>query len=122
MDGARRIARLCRENGVKRLVHMSAMNAHINSPSAYLKSKAIGEQVVQEEYKDAIIVRPSALFGLEDRFFNRMWFLRTFFRGIPVVEGGKARVRPLDVSDAASVLAQLLNMEGVEGRVVELFG
>jgi NADH dehydrogenase (ubiquinone) 1 alpha subcomplex subunit 9 len=122
VDGARRIARLCRENGVQRLIHVSAMNANVDSPSAYLRSKAMGEHAVQEEFKDAIIVRPSLLFGLEDRFFNRLWYLRTFFRGIPIVEGGNAIVRPLDVSDAASALAQLLRMENVEGKVVELFG
>ncbi|CAF4454006.1 unnamed protein product, partial [Adineta steineri] len=67
---ARTIARLSRECGVQRLIHFSALNASPNppaiifrKPSKFLTSKYAGELAVREEFPDATIFRPSAIFG-----------------------------------------------------------
>uniref|UniRef100_A0A8C7YQW9 NADH dehydrogenase [ubiquinone] 1 alpha subcomplex subunit 9, mitochondrial n=1 Tax=Oryzias sinensis TaxID=183150 RepID=A0A8C7YQW9_9TELE len=64
------LARATKEAGISKFIHVSHLNADIRSPSKYLRNKAVGEQVVREEFPDAIIMKPSEMFGREDRFFN----------------------------------------------------
>uniref|UniRef100_A0A8C4H251 NADH dehydrogenase [ubiquinone] 1 alpha subcomplex subunit 9, mitochondrial n=1 Tax=Dicentrarchus labrax TaxID=13489 RepID=A0A8C4H251_DICLA len=64
------IAKAAREAGITKFVHMSHLNADIRSPSKYLRNKAVGEAAVRDEFPDAIIMKPSELFGREDRYFN----------------------------------------------------
>src|ERR1700728_4596917 len=66
-----RLARLAREAGIERLVHISAIGADPRSNSAYGRSKAAGEQAVRDAFPTATILRPSIVFGPEDDFFNR---------------------------------------------------
>ncbi|RKO96457.1 NAD(P)-binding protein, partial [Caulochytrium protostelioides] len=91
VEGAQRIARICREEGVERMVHVSALNANVNSPSRFLQAKALGEEVVRAEFADATIVRPAGTYGVEDRFFNRLgWLMRVLPFGIPLPRNGNA--------------------------------
>ena len=96
--GAEKIARLAKENGVSKLVHVSAFNANPNSDSLYLKSKALGEQAVLSQFPDATIVRPTTMYGAEDRFFNRWCQFMVFLMSIPLINGGRTKVRPVYVS------------------------
>jgi NADH dehydrogenase (ubiquinone) 1 alpha subcomplex subunit 9 len=72
VNGARQVAKLCREHGVSKLIHVSSLNARLDSPSAFLRSKAKGELAVLEEFPEATIVRPATMYGHEDRFWNKM--------------------------------------------------
>ncbi|MDP1909266.1 MAG: NAD(P)H-binding protein, partial [Hyphomicrobium sp.] len=71
VEGPRAVARAAREAGVRHLVHISAIGADAKSSSRYARSKAEGEAAVLQEFPDAIILRPSIVFGPEDQFFNR---------------------------------------------------
>ena len=55
-----------------RLVHVSALGASKDSPSAFLRTKAEGEEAIKAEFPDVTIVRPSSIFGPEDRFLSRI--------------------------------------------------
>jgi len=72
VTGAARIARICAENGVHRFVHVSHLNADINSPSAFYRAKARGEEAVKAVFPGAIIVRPGTMYGQEDKLLNNM--------------------------------------------------
>jgi NADH dehydrogenase (ubiquinone) 1 alpha subcomplex subunit 9 len=72
VKGARRIAEICKANGVSRFVHVSHLNASVGSPSEYYHTKALGEQAVREVFPEASIVRPSTMYGHEDKFLNNM--------------------------------------------------
>eukprot|EP00842_Homolaphlyctis_polyrhiza_P004520 jgi/Hompol1/5069/HPOL_004151-RA len=124
VDGARKLARIARENGVAKFIHVSALNASVDSPSKFLKTKALGEQAVLEEFPDATIVRPSNLFGYEDKLLNRFGWFAKWSPGsyIPVVNGGKTKLRPVYVGDVAAVLAKMIRDDSSVGRVVELYG
>jgi NADH dehydrogenase len=98
--GAARVARIAAEEGVGRLVQISAIGADAASPSIYAQSKAAGEEAVLEAFPTAVILRPSIVFGPEDEFFNRFAQMVRFSPMLPVV-GGNTRFQPVYVDDVA---------------------
>ncbi|MEO8155118.1 MAG: NAD(P)H-binding protein, partial [Rhizobacter sp.] len=66
----RKLARVCAATGVKRVVHVSALGATENAPSRYLRSKAQGEAALRGASLDLTLLRPSVIFGADDRFIN----------------------------------------------------
>ncbi len=109
-EGAIRIARIAAEQGVERLVHLSAIGADANAASAYARSKAEGEVGILKHFPNAVILRPSVIFGPEDQFFNRFAGMSRLGPILPVV-GGDARFQPVYVDDVAQAAAM-----GVEGQ------
>ena len=96
----RRAARACRASGVQHFVHVSALGAAPNAPSEYLRSKAAGEAAVREASVPWTILRPSVIFGEEDRFLNLFASLADLFPVIPLA-GANARFQPVWVEDVA---------------------
>jgi NADH dehydrogenase len=84
VDGAARIAAAAKAAGAGTLVHVSALGADPASPSAYARTKAAGEVAVRQAFPQAVIVRPSAVFGPEDGLFNRFARLAAFSPVLPV--------------------------------------
>ena len=84
-EGAARVARLAAENGVARLVQISAIGADADADSEYAQTKAAGEAAVLAVFPSAIILRPSIIFGSEDEFFNRFAGMTRFGPILPVV-------------------------------------
>ncbi len=111
-EGATRIARLAAEEGVSNLVHLSAIGADAESDSEYAQSKAAGEAGILEHFPQAMILRPSVVFGPEDQFFNRFAGMTRFGPVLPVV-GGDTKFQPVYADDVAHAAAL-----GVEGRAV----
>ena len=93
------------------LVHVSALGADPNSPSLYARSKAHGEEAVLRVRPDAVIYRPSVIFGPGDSFFNRFASLA---RALPVLPlaGADTRFQPVYAADVSEAVAR-----AVEGRV-----
>ena len=110
-EGAGRIARLAAERGITRMVHLSAIGADAASDSGYARSKAAGEAAVLSALPDAVILRPSLVFGTEDKFFNRFASMARFGPILPVV-GAATRFQPVYVDDVARVA-----VKGVEGEI-----
>jgi NADH dehydrogenase len=116
------LARLAREAGVERLVHISALGADPRSPSAYARSKAAGEQAVMDAFPTATILRPSIVFGPEDDFFNRFASLAVMSPIVPLIGGGETRFQPVYVGDVASAAIRVLDDPASAGRTYELGG
>ena len=102
--GAERIARIATAEGVGQLVHMSAIGADRDSTSEYATSKALGEAGVLSQFPNAVILRPSVIFGPEDQFFNKFAKMTRFGPVLPVV-GGATRFQPVYVDDVAQAAA-----------------
>jgi len=119
--GARNIAEAARQDGVTTLVHMSALGADAQSVSSYARSKALGEAEVLAAFKDAIIIRPSIIFGQGDGFFNRHGSLARFLPVLPVM-GAKSRVQPIYVGDVAAAFLAAVQGKVTPGRVYEIGG
>ncbi len=99
-EAAGRIARIAAEEGVPRLVHLSAIGADAVSPSDYARTKAEGEAAVTAAFPLAMILRPSIIFGTEDSFFNRFAAMSRLGPILPVV-GAETRFQPVYVDDVA---------------------
>ena len=114
VDGAERIARLAAAEGISRMVHISAIGADADSASTYQATKALGEAAVLEHMPNATILRPSAIFGTEDGFFNRFAGMALFSPVLPIV-GGDAKFQPVYVDDVAQAaeMAVLGQAQGV---------
>jgi len=120
-EGARVIAQAARAAGVTDLVHISAIGADSKSASAYGRSKAQGEAAVLEAVPEAVILRPSVIFGPEDDFFNRFGTMSRFFPLIPIV-GAQTKFQPVYVGDVAKAVALALAGKAKKGATYELGG
>lgn len=110
VDGAARVARIAAEQGVDRLVHISAIGANSDGVSEYLRSKGDGEAAVLEHVPNAMILRPSILFGPEDAFFNRFASMSRLGPVLPIA-GASTKFQPAFVDDVAAAA-----VEGATGR------
>ncbi|WP_377191714.1 complex I NDUFA9 subunit family protein [Ruegeria meonggei] len=104
-DGAERIARLAADQKIARMVHISAIGADAESDSAYSRTKAQGEAGVLAHMPDAVILRPSVIFGTEDQFFNRFAGMTRMGPFLPLV-GADTRFQPVYVDDVAKAAVQ----------------
>jgi len=138
----RKVVHACAAQGVKRLLHMSALGADPTSRSAYQRSKGIGEVVVREsgtvhkEHEDwylngpkfvhgygldITIFRPSVIFGREDSFLNLFAGLVKRFPVLPLANPD-ARFQPVYVDDVAQAFVNSLTNSATFGQTYELCG
>ena len=117
-----RLARIAREAGVGRFVHISAIGADPRSTSAYARTKAAGEEAVRDAFPTATILRPSVVFGPEDQFFNRLAAMATLSPVLPLIGGGETRLQPIYVGDVADAVVGVIDDPTTAGRTYELGG
>jgi len=121
-EGAERVAKAAAVAGIVRFVHVSAIGADAASPSAYARTKAAGEAAVRQALPEAVIVRPSVVFGPEDDFFNRFAAMAARGPVLPLIGGGKTRLQPVFVADVAAAVAAALEDPAAAGLTFELGG
>jgi uncharacterized protein YbjT (DUF2867 family) len=119
--GARAVAEAAASAGVANLVHVSAIGADPESPSAYGRAKAAGEAAIRAAFPGATILRPSTIFGREDAFVNRFAAMVARFPAIPVLRAG-ARFQPVYVADVAQAASAALGDSAAMGQTLELGG
>jgi len=122
VKGARAVARAAREAGAHRFVHISAIGADPKSPSAYGRTKAEAEQAVLEEFPDAVIIRPSIVFGPEDEFFNRFASMARFSPFLPLIGGGRTRFQPVYAGDLGAAITCAVEGGAKPGTIYEVGG
>ncbi len=119
--GAEQVALAASAHGA-RMVHVSAIGADPNSPSAYARSKAEAERLVLSAVPQAVIMRPSIIFGPEDDFFNRFAALACISPVLPLIGGGGTRFQPVFVGDVAAAIANAVDGNAKGGTIYELGG
>ena len=120
-EGAGRIASLAAAAGATRMVQLSAIGADPDSPSLYAKTKAAGEAAVLAAMPSAAVMRPSLVFGAEDKFFNRFAGLAQVLPFMPVI-AGDTRMQPVYAGDVADAVIAGLKGLDTAGRTFELGG
>jgi uncharacterized protein YbjT (DUF2867 family) len=105
-----------------RMVHVSAIGADESSSAAYARAKRRGEQLVLAATPDAVIFRPSILFGPNDDFFNRFAGIARLSPALPLVGGGHTRFQPVFAGDVAEAIAKAVGGETKPGAIYELGG
>jgi len=121
LEGAKNVAQLSAAAGIA-LVHMSALVGNAPDKIDYVRTKRAAEKAVLEACPQAIILRPSLIFGPEDRLFNKFADLARFSPFLPLIGGGHTRCQPVYVGDVAEMIA--LGIEGklTKGTLYELGG
>lgn len=119
--GARAVAEAARAAGAK-LIHVSAIGADASSAVAYARTKGQAEKAVLDTVKDAIVFRPSIIFGPDDRFFNRFAAMARLSPVLPLIGGGETKFQPVYVGDVAEAIARAVDGAVEGGRIYELGG
>ncbi len=122
----RRVAESCLNSGVRRLVHMSALNADaMNGPSQYLRTKGVGEDAVMASNNDQLMVtsfQPSVIFGEHDSFFNRFADLLRIVPFVFPLACADARFAPVFVGDVAARFVAAIDDDSLAGQCIPLCG
>jgi uncharacterized protein YbjT (DUF2867 family) len=122
VDVAARIAWLARNAGVADLVHVSAIGAERMAEARYTQTKGDGEVRVRKDFPDAVILRPSLVFGPEDDFFNKFAAMARHLPALPLIAGGTTKFQPVYAGDVAQAIARALSDETARGKIFELGG
>jgi NADH dehydrogenase len=120
----RRIVAACKQVGVRRFVHVSALKAAADAPSAYLRSKAQAEALIreaQDERFQTTILQPSVIFGQDDRFLNLFAHLARLLPAIALASP-QARFQPIHVDDVARAAVAALGDSRTFGQTYPLCG
>ncbi len=120
-EGPGLIARGAAEGGARRVVQISAIGADPGSPSLYARTKAAGEQAARAAFADTVVMRPSLVFGEEDKFFNRFGAMAMYSPIMPVISGD-SRFQPVYVGDVADAIMAGLERDDTAGKTYELGG
>ena len=120
--GAMHVARQSARAGVKALVHMSGIGADLNSQSSYVRSRAEGELMVRAAFPAATILRPSVLFGPDDKFLNTLIAVTRLSPVLALFGDGDTRLQPVYVGDVAEAVVRALTTHSSQGKVYELGG
>lgn len=119
--GGRAVAEAARNVGAT-LTHISAIGANAGSNSNYGRTKGRAEAAILSIKPDAIIFRPSIVFGPEDSFFNKFADMARTFPVLPLVGGGKTKFQPVYVEDVAEAVARAVDGKVEGGKIYELGG
>jgi len=119
----RTIAEICKELQVDHFIHMSSALASPDASSEWAKTKYEGELAVKDAYPWATIIRPTQLFGTEDRLLN--WFptMSHIYRCCPLINDGAALTQPVWVGDVAKTILRVVDAAyEYEGKTIDCFG
>jgi uncharacterized protein YbjT (DUF2867 family) len=119
--GAEQVALAAAAHGA-RMIQVSAIGADEHSTSAYARAKAVGEKAVLAATPEAIVMRPSVMFGPEDDFFNKFAAMARMLPALPLVGGGATRFQPVVVGDVAEAIARAVEGNARPGAIYELGG
>ena len=123
-----RIGALAAQYDHRVVVHISAIGADAGSASRYAQTKAAGEAGLKVAFPNAVVLRPSIIFGPRDSFFNRFATMAQIAPALPLPGGGHMRMQPVYVEDVASAVIAALGLAGKklkkspEGCIYELGG
>ena len=121
VDGAGRIAEQAAASGA-RLIHVSGIGASETSASRYVRARAAGERRIHKHCPEAVILRPSVLFGEDDKFLCALAKLIRVSPVVPLFGDGGTRLQPVYVNDVAKATFEVVADADIAAGVYELGG
>ena len=116
------LAKVMKDLGIKRFLHVSALGASIKAPSLYLKSKALGEsELLKQKNLDITILRPSIIFGAKDNFIN---MFKILVKWLPVIAllSPNSKFQPIFIEDVSKILIKTLFDKKTYRKMYDLGG
>jgi uncharacterized protein YbjT (DUF2867 family) len=120
--GAETIAKAARAAKADVHIMVSGLGAGDNTASEASRAKMQGEAASARAFPGSMVVRPSVVFGPEDRFFNRLAAMARMAPALPLFGGGTTRIQPVFVGDIAEAIATLVDAGVANGKTYELGG
>jgi len=121
VDGTRALVQAARAAGARRILYVSAIGARPDAPTAYWRTKAEAEAIVQGSGLEWIVLRPSLVFAPDGEIFRILAQL-TAFPIVPVLGPGTARLAPIRADDLADIEVRALDRPAAWNRVHEAAG
>ncbi len=126
VDLVKTISEAMQQTGVRRLLHMSALNASKEGPSKYLRTKAEAEdqlhQVSASDGFEVTTFRPSVIFGPGDSFINRFADLLRIAPKVLPLACPNARFQPVYVEDVAACFVKSIYHHDTFGQRYNMCG
>ncbi|GAX91324.1 complex I NDUFA9 subunit family protein [Effusibacillus lacus] len=122
VEATRNVVEACKQTGIKRYVHMSALGARVGSQSGYSHTKGIAEGIVKESGLDWTIFRPSVIFGAKDEFVNMLAGMIRKAPIVPVIGTGAYRLQPVSLKNVAEGFTRALDKPETIGQIYEVGG
>ncbi|MDR2831931.1 MAG: complex I NDUFA9 subunit family protein [Rickettsiales bacterium] len=119
---ADRIAKAAKIKSVPMMIHFSAMGIENSKLSKYAQSKLEGEKAVASAFPEAIIIKPSLVFGKEDNFFNKFARLATILPFLPLIGNGATKFQPICVTDLAEVVYRIISLNKRDKKIYNIGG
>jgi len=121
-EGTARVVAAAQKAGVKKIVYLSALGTEPNSDIAYFRTKYEAEQLIINSGLDYTIFRPSIVYGVGDKFINRLASMVRFSPILPVIGDGRYRLQPVYVEELCAVMALASARDITSRKIYEIGG
>ena len=115
------LAKMCKENGLKQMIHVSALGVENSIDSKYAQSKLEGEKLVKKNFSDATILKPSLVYSVDDSFTTRFFTLLNILPIFPIYYNGRTKFAPIHVTDLAEIIYKVVEKK-IIGNTIECVG
>ena len=115
------ISNLCKKHNVQKFIHISALGIENATMVKYAKSKLNGENAVRKNFKEAIILKPSIIYSVDDNFTTMLMGLFNILPIFPLYYRGKTKFMPLHCSDICNLIVDLVENDTL-GETIECIG
>ena len=115
------LAKLCKENGLKQFIHISALGINEAADSNYAQSKLEGEKNISKVFPLATILRPSLVYSVDDNFTTNFMTLLSRLPIFPLYYSGKTKFMPIHCSDLTDIILQTIS-KNIHSMIIECVG
>ena len=122
IGGTRKLVEACRSVGIKKIIYLSALGTSSSAASKYLHAKWLAEESIRNSGLNYVILRPSIVFGPEDKFINRLARMIRLYPVMPIIGDGHQKIQPIFVNDLTTILRNSLSNDKALNRTIQIGG
>ena len=115
------ISKLASTHELEKFVHLSALGIENAEDSIYARSKLKGEKEILDNFNDAVIIRPSIVYSVDDNFTTQLMTLLRLLPIFPIYYNGKTKFRPIHCSDLTNSMTKII-IEDIKENIIEFVG